>query len=234
MVSWRVCSREIGTVRRACFRKDSAGGIGPYLGTLLVLFAVWQLVCPQTFAAEGVSKPNIVVILLDDLGYGDLGSFNSKSKIPTPHMDSLSREGMRFTDAHAPGPLCHMSRYGLLTGRYPFRTDVSVWPRRPLIEPDQMTIASLAKSQGYGTAMVGKWHLGFKEDGYDKPLPGGPIDCGFQSYFGIRTQPTSRHISIFVVTESFNRHLIGSRPIAARAGHLFREHSGEPATSLPT
>ena len=69
--------------------------------------------------------PNVVIILVDDMGYGDPGCYNPQSKIATPHIDSLAREGMRFTDAHAPGPLCHMSRYGLLTGRYPFRTDVT-------------------------------------------------------------------------------------------------------------
>ena len=84
-------------------------------------------------------------------------------KIITPNIDSLAHNGMKFTDAHAPGPLCHMSRYGLLTGRYPFRADVTKWPKQPLITAEQMTIASLAKSQGYTTAMVGKWHLGFRE-----------------------------------------------------------------------
>ncbi|MGY8767391.1 MAG: sulfatase-like hydrolase/transferase, partial [Pirellulales bacterium] len=158
---------------------------------LLSLLLVLQVACLSLFAASRVSadtaaQPNIVVILVDDMGYGDPGCFNPKSKIPTPHIDSLARDGMRFTDAHAPGPLCHMSRYGLMTGRYPYRTDVTVWPTQPLIAAGQMTIASLAKSQGYHTAMVGKWHVGFKEEGYDKPLSGGPIDCGFQSYFGIR------------------------------------------------
>tara|TARA_R110002072_G_scaffold99008_1_gene217996 strand:- start:122941 stop:124431 length:1491 start_codon:yes stop_codon:yes gene_type:complete len=144
--------------------------------------------CGSVMAAErpNAERPNIVVILVDDMGYGDPGCFNPKSKIPTPNIDSLARDGMRFTDAHAPGPLCHMSRYGLLTGRYPFRTNVNLWRSQPLIEEEQMTIASLAKSQGYRTAMVGKWHVGFKEDGYDKPLPGGPVDRGFDSYFGIR------------------------------------------------
>lgn len=136
--------------------------------------------------AADTRRPNIVVILVDDMGYGDPGCFNPKSKIPTPQIDSLARSGMRFTDAHSPGPLCHPSRYGLLTGRYPFRTDVSVWRKQPLIQRGQMTIATLAKSQGYRTAMVGKWHLGFKESGYDQPLPGGPVDCGFDSFFGIR------------------------------------------------
>ena len=130
--------------------------------------------------------PNIVIILVDDMGYGDLGCYNQDSKIPTPHIDRLASEGMRFRDAHAPGPLCHMSRYGLMTGRYPFRIDVGIWPRLPLIAEGQMTIASLLKARGYRTSMVGKWHLGFKENGYENPLPGGPIDCGFDTYFGIR------------------------------------------------
>lgn len=132
------------------------------------------------------AQPNIVFILVDDMGYGDPGCFNSESKIPTPYIDSIARDGMRFTDAHAPGPLCHMSRYGLLTGRYPFRTDVTVWPTQPLIQANQTTIATLAQRSDYRTAMVGKWHLGFHERGYDKPLRGGPIDCGFDSFFGIR------------------------------------------------
>ncbi len=131
--------------------------------------------------------PNIVLILVDDLGYGDPGCYNSDSKIATPNIDSLAHDGMRFTDAHASGPLCHMSRYGLLTGRYPFRIDVSRWRKQPLIESGEVTIASLLKSAGYRTAMVGKWHLGFDESqGYEHPLPGGPVDCGFDSYFGIR------------------------------------------------
>ena len=124
--------------------------------------------------------------MVDDMGYGDPGSYNANSKIPMPYFDSLARDGMRFTDAHAPGPLCHLSRYGLLTGRYPFRAKPNQWRTQPTIAEKRMTIASLLKENGYQTAMVGKWHLGFAEDGYDKPLPGGPVDRGFQSYFGIR------------------------------------------------
>jgi len=93
---------------------------------------------------------------------------------------------MRFTDAHATGPLCHPSRYGLITGRYPFRTDLSVWRKQATIEANRPTIASFLKSTGYHTAMVGKWHLGFNEKGYDQPLRGGPCDRGFDSFFGIR------------------------------------------------
>jgi len=147
------------------------------------LFSLLSLLAITVASAD---KPNILVILVDDMGYGDAGCFNPDSKIATPYIDKLAAEGMMFRDAHAPGPLCHMSRYGLLTGRYPFRTDVTVWPTKPLIKEGQMTIASLLKSQGYYTAMVGKWHLGFEETGYENPLPGGPVDRGFDSYFGIR------------------------------------------------
>ncbi len=132
------------------------------------------------------NPPNIVVIMVDDMGYGDAACYNSESKIATPNIDQLADDGMRFTDAHAPGPLCHLSRYGLLTGRYPFRTNVARWRRQPSIDEGRLTIASLLKSQGYRTAMVGKWHLGFLEQGYDQPLPGGPVDRGFDSFFGIR------------------------------------------------
>lgn len=128
----------------------------------------------------------MVLILVDDLGFGDLRSYNPDSRIPTPHLDRLAAEGMRFTDAHAAGPLCHPSRYGLMTGRLPFRTDTGKWPRQRLITENQTTLASLLRQQGYRTAMVGKWHLGFDEDGYDQPLPGGPVDVGFDSFFGIR------------------------------------------------
>ncbi|MCA9081823.1 MAG: sulfatase-like hydrolase/transferase, partial [Planctomycetaceae bacterium] len=149
-------------------------------------FVLLSLACDCFGPASAEAAPHVVIILVDDMGYGDPGCFNPESKIATPHINSLARDGMRFTDAHAPGPLCHMSRYGLLTGRYPFRTDVGRWNKHALIEPGQMTIASLAKSQGYRTAMVGKWHVGFDEQGYDQPLPGGPVDRGFDSYFGIR------------------------------------------------
>ena len=136
--------------------------------------------------AQEKPHPHLVVILVDDMGYGDPGCYNPESKIPTPHIDRLAAEGMRFTDAHAPGPLCHPSRYGLMTGRFPFRIDVSKWPKQPLIDKQQVTIASLLREAGYATSMVGKWHLGFAENGYDKPLPGGPLDRGFQQFFGIR------------------------------------------------
>ena len=154
---------------------------------MTVCQALVLTLCTTGYAeSQEVTQPNIVVILVDDMGYGDPGCFNANSKIPTPNIDEIARAGKRFTDAHAPGALCHPSRYGLLTGRHPFRTDVSVWREHPLIAEGQATIASVLKSRGYRTAMVGKWHLGFEEDGYDKPLPGGPLDVGFDSFFGIR------------------------------------------------
>lgn len=152
---------------------------------LLLLFMLFAVTVFQSCENEK-QNPNIVVILVDDMGYGDPGCYNANSKIPTPVIDRLAEEGMRFTDAHSTGPLCHPSRYGLMTGQYPFRTDISVWRTQATIKEDQVTLASQLGSAGYRTAMVGKWHLGFNEEGYDKPLPGGPVDRGFDSYFGIR------------------------------------------------
>ena len=133
------------------------------------------------------SHPNFVIIMVDDMGHGDAGCYNADSKIPTPNIDSLAKSGMRFTDAHAPGPLCHLSRYGLLTGRLPFRGTTNKWRTQPTIKPGDTTIATLLRNAGYQTAMVGKWHLGFDESpGYENPMLGGPTDRGFETYFGIR------------------------------------------------
>jgi arylsulfatase A-like enzyme len=109
--------------------------------------------------------PNIVIILADDLGYGDMHANNpERSKIPTPNMDQLAADGMRFTDGHSSSGCCSPSRYTLLTGRYHWRTTlqsgiVGVW-EKPLIAPDRLTIGKLAQQHGYRTACIGKWHLG--------------------------------------------------------------------------
>ena len=152
----------------------------------ILLFSFSLIVTVPVLLHATEEKPNIVFIMVDDMGYGDAGCYNPKSKIPTPHIDSLAQDGMRFTDAHSPGALCHPSRYGLLTGQHPFRADVASWRTRAVIGKNQTTIASLLQSNGYRTAMVGKWHLGFDENGYNNPLPGGPVDRGFDTYFGIR------------------------------------------------
>lgn len=152
-------------------------------GLCLAVLAMWS--AAASTAAES-TQPNIVFILVDDMGYGDPGCYNADSKIRTPNIDQIASAGMRFTDAHASGPLCHMSRYGLMTGRYPFRTNVNVWSKQPLIRSGETTLPSLLSAAGYSTAMVGKWHLGFAENGYENPLPGGPVDVGFDSFFGIR------------------------------------------------
>jgi arylsulfatase A len=116
-------------------------------------------------AMEGEERPNIVFILADDMGYGDLGCYNPESKIPTPTMDRLANEGIRFLNAHSPAAVCTPTRYGLLTGRYCWRTRLKNgvilgYDEEPLIETDRPTIASVLKSQGYHTAGIGKWHLG--------------------------------------------------------------------------
>jgi arylsulfatase A-like enzyme len=133
-------------------------------------------------AAAVGGKPNIVIVFADDMGYGDVTCYNPQSKIPTPRMDRLATEGMRFTDAHSPSSVCTPSRYGLLTGRYCWRTDlkrsVHFNYEPPLIEPSRLTVASLLKKEGYRTACIGKWHLGMgwtAKEGeffdFNRPLP---------------------------------------------------------------
>ena len=135
--------------------------------------------------------PNIVYIMADDLGYNDL-SCQGATKVTTPGIDRLAKEGMRFTDAHDPAALCSPSRYGVLTGRYPWRRNSqNTWASAGaalLIEDGRMTTASLLKQAGYTTGIVGKWHLGFgtKENPVDwnGDLKPGPLEVGFDYFFG--------------------------------------------------
>jgi arylsulfatase A len=134
------------------------------LRSLTIGFIGWAML---NLIGQAAERPNIVVILVDDLGWGDVQCNNPKrGKIPTPHIDQLASQGIRFTDGHSSSGVCSPSRYALLTGRYHWRTRlqngiVDVWGQ-PLIAPDRLTIAALAKRQGYQTACVGKWHLGWE------------------------------------------------------------------------
>lgn len=115
--------------------------------------------------AQAAKKPNIIYILADDLGYGDVQCLNpERGKIPTPHMDQLAKDGMTFTDAHTSSSVCTPTRYSIITGRYNWRTKLQKGVLNgyglPLIPTDRMTVPSFLKENGYTTAMIGKWHLG--------------------------------------------------------------------------
>ena len=177
-----------------------------------------------SFGSCAAAPPNVLLILADDLGYGDAQCYNpERGKIATPRVDRLASEGMRFTDAHTSSGVCSPTRYALLTGRYHWRSRLQSgivgYLEEPLIAPDRLTIAGLLKRHGYRTAAVGKWHLGWewqlddaerrmlkayggKAGGggrareaapgdperwkaiYSRPLGGGPVTRGFDSYFG--------------------------------------------------
>ena len=142
-------------------------------------------------AGNAKQTPNIVFILADDMGYGDVHVLNSSSRIPTPHLDSLAASGMTFVDAHTPSAVCTPTRYGLLTGRYCWRSRLKRGVLNgygpPLIEPSRPTIATFLKSAGYHTGIVGKWHLGLdlpkSADGkgldFSKPVGNSPKERGF-------------------------------------------------------
>lgn len=138
------------------------------------------------------APPNIVFVLTDDLGYGDIACQNPESKIPTPNLDRLAGQGVRFTDAHSPSAVCTPTRYGVLTGRYSWRSRLKSGVLEgyspSLIEPGRPTVASVLKSRGYYTGGIGKWHLGLGDQAktdFTRPLHPGPVDHGFDYYFGI-------------------------------------------------
>ncbi|MCU0791654.1 MAG: arylsulfatase [Opitutaceae bacterium] len=149
-------------------------------------------------ATTPTARPNLVYILADDMGYGDLSCLNPESRIRTPHLDALAAGGMAFRDAHSSSAVCTPSRYSILTGRYCWRSwlkESVTWGDSPaLIEPGRMTIASLLRDHGYATACVGKWHLGWEWPWLDReagridwaqPIRQGPLDHGFDRFFGI-------------------------------------------------
>lgn len=172
-----------------------------------------SLIAILTFAActeENKQPPNIVIIYADDMGYGDLNCQNPQSKIPTPNLDQLAAEGMRFSDAHSSSGICSPSRFALLTGTYHWRRQHGIVNSfgKPFFHEDDITLPQLLKTQNYNTACIGKWHLGwdwqFKNEpsaevmqwgkmrtfygpddiDWNQPVAGGPLACGFDYYFG--------------------------------------------------
>lgn len=190
----------------------------PFSRLLHLAICCFTLAAPDVFAAQEANRPNIVIILADDLGYGDVHCNNpERGKIPTPHIDRLATQGMRFTDAHTSSAVCSPTRYALLTGRYHWRTRLQAgivrYLEQPLIAPDRLTLGGLMKQNGYRTAAIGKWHLGWDWDIpaakrplvaptrkdqpevtdtlraewktiYSKAIGGGPTTRGFEEYFG--------------------------------------------------
>ena len=165
--------------------------------------------------------PNILVILADDLGYGDVGCYNDQSKVPTTNLDRLAREGMRFTDAHSPATVCTPTRYSLMTGQMAFRVrnggTVFTGVGGPsLIAPGRLTLPGMLRDNGYATACVGKWHVGMtfydrqgqpvrgngleavRQVDFSRRIDGGPIDHGFQSFFGTACCPTTDWLYAFI------------------------------------
>ncbi|MBI5772508.1 MAG: sulfatase [Verrucomicrobia bacterium] len=144
--------------------------------TIILLCSPWL-----ASAAPAAPRPNVILILCDDLGYGDLGSYGAE-KIKTPNLDGMAREGMRFTDYSVAAALCTPSRAALMTGCYPGRVGLAEGVLRPDakkgLHPDEITLAEVFKSRGYATGMIGKWHLGFQRGMR-------PMEQGFDSYFGV-------------------------------------------------
>ncbi|MEO9572293.1 MAG: arylsulfatase [Polaribacter sp.] len=173
---------------------------------LSVFFIHINCASSQTTEKTKNKKPNIIYILADDLGIGDVSIYNENSKIQTPNLDKMGQEGMLFSDAHTSSSVCTPTRYGILTGRYNWRTPLKefvTWGNSPsLIRKNRLTVAQLLKNNGYKTANIGKWHLGlnwtmknnnpefehfsdktnrlnFKNIDYSKPLKFGPLNMGF-------------------------------------------------------
>jgi arylsulfatase A-like enzyme len=153
---------------------------------------------PRLSAAQPAPPPNVLVILADDMGTGDVSALNARSLWQTPHIDRLAREGMVFTDAHSSSSVCTPTRYTLLTGRYSWRGTLKRGTLQgyspSLIERGRLTLPGFLRTQGYATTMFGKWHLGLdwaklgprQEDiDYTRPVEGGPVAHGFDRFFGI-------------------------------------------------
>jgi arylsulfatase A len=176
-------------------------GITLLIASFEVLFG--QSLLPDSVTMAQSSMPNIVYILADDMGLGDVRSYTPNSPVNTPNIDRIANAGMRFTDAHSLDSVCTPSRYGILTGQYAWRTSlqsgVLVPYAPPLIDANRLTVADMLKSSGYDTGAFGKWHLGMtwattngqapSSNGsnvdHSQPITNGPIDRGFDTFFGV-------------------------------------------------
>lgn len=168
------------------------------LGIAVLLISACQ--STDSTASTAAVKPNLVYIICDDLGYGDVSALNPAGKIPTPNIDRLADQGMIFTDAHSSSSVCTPTRYNVLTGRYNWRTDLKKGVLNgygpPLIDEDRLTFASLLRDHGYQTAMIGKWHLGMDlpfvgekrgrggEIDWSQPIGRTPTSNGFDYFWG--------------------------------------------------
>lgn len=183
----------------------------------LILTVSLVLIAAIGDASAGEQRPNVVVIMADDLGYGDVSCYGA-TKISTPNIDRLASQGMRFTDAHSAASLCSPSRYGLITGRYPWRLHKKGNGYK--IEPGRETIASMFQDRGYRSAAIGKWHLGYGRN-WEKPLSPGPLEAGFDYHFGV---PTNHNDKYRAYVE--NHDFVGLEP-----GQSLRVVPGQPFPS---
>lgn len=196
----------------------------------LLFIASFLLVLPSCKKVEEKEKhPNIIYILADDLGYGDISCYNDSSKIITPNVDKLAQEGMMFTDAHSGSAVCTPTRYGILTGRYAWRTRLKngvLWGHDThLIKNTKTTVASFLKKHDYQTACIGKWHLGldFAKDSLDrydylKPVLNGPNSLGFDYSFII---PASLDIPPYLYIENGSTTATSIDTVAGTSGKMF-------------
>jgi len=202
------------------------------MNKIIALLSVLHVSAGLAFAAENpVAKPNIVILLADDLGWGDVQCYDPQSKIPTPHIDRLAAQGLRFTDAHSSSGVCVPARFSLMTGLHAFRMQANGHPEPefrhyggnqstvPLVPENVTTLSGILAQAGYATAMVGKWHLGFNDllRRPTEPLRGGPTDRGFQRYFGI---PSSLDIDpyVFIVGDRIVAQATEDMPAHASSG----------------
>jgi arylsulfatase A-like enzyme len=182
--------------------------------TTFLLSVMMPVFSINTLQAQDIpSDPNIVFILADDFGYSSLNSYGAeKSLLRTPHIDRIAASGMRFTNANTPASICTPTRYGFLTGRYPWRSPLKFGVTDPidelLIEPERATIADWLKERGYHTAAIGKWHLGYGKEplDYTKSMSPGPMDLGFDYHFGV-PQNHGDMLGVFIE----NDHIYGIR-----------------------